>query len=182
MDITLPIDDTYSLTEVRYEDAPILQNWLKEPEIAQNTMTVPFPYTQEHAYDWLHGTRKKCEAAGHITDVAVRAQNGMAFGYLGFHHIKPNIPTLKEVGYWLARPLWGRGIMTRALKVFCAYGFERLALQRIEANTFLSNERSGRVLEKAGFKLECVRHAYYLKNGRILDGKMYALLKPKETA
>lgn len=57
-----------------------------------------------------------------------------------------------EIGYWLARPYWGQGLMPKVVKGFCAYLNERHGITRFEAKTFPSNVRSGRVLEKAGFR------------------------------
>lgn len=57
-----------------------------------------------------------------------------------------------EVGYWLAKPYWGRGIMTTALRVFLKYLKRRQGLARFEARIFGFNPASGRVLEKCGFR------------------------------
>ncbi len=50
----------------------------------------------------------------------------------------------------------------------------------IFAEPFAQNMRSCRVLEKAGFQYEGTLHNHAVKNGRILDMKMYALLKKCE--
>lgn len=59
-----------------------------------------------------------------------------------------------EVGYWFRRKYWGRGFATDALRLTCRFGFERLALHRIEAIAVVNNIGSRRVLEHAGFRLE----------------------------
>jgi RimJ/RimL family protein N-acetyltransferase len=56
-----------------------------------------------------------------------------------------------ELGYWLARLHWGRGIMTEAAGAVISFGFDTLRLGRITSVYFEANPPSGRVLEKLGF-------------------------------
>ena len=56
-----------------------------------------------------------------------------------------------ELGYWIARPFWGRGYATEAavalIDIARALGFTQL-----EGSHFLDNPASARVLEKLGFE------------------------------
>lgn len=79
-----------------------------------------------------------------------------------------------ELGYWLAEPFWGKGIMTNAVKVLSEYAFEELGIHRIFAEPYTTNIASARVLEKSGFVLEGVLHANVFKDGSILDQFLYA--------
>ena len=67
--------------------------------------------------------------------------------------------------------------MTKAVKVACEYGMKELGLIRITANVFDHNNRSARVLEKAGFQCEGLLRKNYEKDGKIFDGKLYSLIK-----
>ncbi|NIR77506.1 MAG: GNAT family N-acetyltransferase, partial [Gemmatimonadetes bacterium] len=58
-----------------------------------------------------------------------------------------------EVGYWLGRAHWGRGIMTEVVRRFTAWAIERFELTRIFALPYARNRASARVLEKAGYEL-----------------------------
>ena len=51
-----------------------------------------------------------------------------------------------ELGYWLAEPFWGRGIMSEAVAAFVRHAFDDLDLIRIYAEPFASNPASARVL------------------------------------
>jgi ribosomal-protein-alanine N-acetyltransferase len=82
-----------------------------------------------------------------------------------------------ELGYWLAEPFWGRGLMTEAVKQFTAWTFEHLEVHRIHASVFATNAASIRVLEKAGFQREGHLRASVFKQGRILDQFLYARIK-----
>ncbi len=82
-----------------------------------------------------------------------------------------------ELGYWLAEPFWGRGIMSEAVRRFTAWAFENLEVYRISAAVFADNAASVRVLEKAGFQREARLRASVFKDGRILDQWLYAKIK-----
>lgn len=82
-----------------------------------------------------------------------------------------------ELGYYLAEDNWGKGIMTQAVKQICNYVFDKSDVIRIYAEPFAYNTASCRVLEKAGFQYEGTLRKNAVKNGRVVDMKMYALLK-----
>lgn len=82
-----------------------------------------------------------------------------------------------EIGYALARPEWGRGVMSRVLPVLLRFGFEMLDLHRIEADVDPRNATSIRLLERLGFKKEGYRRESYILNGEIQDAVEYGLLK-----
>jgi len=81
-----------------------------------------------------------------------------------------------ELGYWLAEPFWGNGIMTDAVRALSEYAFKELGIQRIFAEPYTTNAASARVLEKSGFSLEGVIRAAVFKDGRMLDQYLYAKL------
>src|SRR5690606_12348842 len=82
-----------------------------------------------------------------------------------------------EIGYWLAKPWWGRGIMTAVVGKACEYAFSRWQLVRITAHVFESNIASARVLEKNGFEFERLLRKHHLKDGRFLDSRLFALVR-----
>ena len=57
-----------------------------------------------------------------------------------------------EVGYWVARPYWNRGIATEALQLLIDYCFRQQGFRTLWADHFLDNQASGRVMQKCGFK------------------------------
>ena len=82
-----------------------------------------------------------------------------------------------ELGYYIAEGYWGKGIMTEAVQQICRYVFDNSDIIRIYAEPFAYNAPSCRVLEKAGFQYEGTLRKNAVKNGRVIDMKMYALLK-----
>lgn len=66
-------------------------------------------------------------------------------------------PYLKEVGYVLAYPYWGQGIMTEALAAMVDYSFETISEMRyLICSYFAPNLASGRVMQKCGFTYDGV--------------------------
>jgi len=79
-----------------------------------------------------------------------------------------------EIGYWLGRAFWGRGVMTDAVRAATRYAFEELGMARVFAVPFVRNPASARVLEKAGYLKEGRMHWSALKDGELLDQWLFA--------
>ena len=83
-----------------------------------------------------------------------------------------------EVGYWLGHEFWGRGIATTALRLLTAHAFQaHPELQRLWAVPYATNAASARVLEKAGYVREGTLRRSAIKDGRVLDQWMYAIVR-----
>jgi RimJ/RimL family protein N-acetyltransferase len=131
----------------------------------------PHPYTMHDARDFIRAVRSRSPE----TTFAIAVQDE-AVGSIGFvlHHDVERVSA--EIGYWLAEPFWGRGIVTEALRAVTAYAIEHHALARIYAVPFAWNAASCRVLEKAGYVLEArLRHSA-MKNGELTDQMQYAFI------
>ena len=78
-----------------------------------------------------------------------------------------------SLGYYLARPYWGRGLASEASRAFIEVAFTRLALEWVEADAEERNAASEQVLRKCGF--EYVRREVIPGSGRIIN--FYELAK-----
>jgi ribosomal-protein-alanine N-acetyltransferase len=81
-----------------------------------------------------------------------------------------------EVGYVLNPDYWGKGIALEALERVLQFGFEELKLHRIEARFIQENERSRRVMEKAGMTFEGVHREGMLVKGNYVNVGVCAIL------
>lgn len=85
----------------------------------------------------------------------VLKETGEAIGCIGYYtHETSNIPIGEndcEVGYWIGKPYWNRGICTEALKLMLDYCIHEKHFENIWADHFTGNPASGRVMEKCGF-------------------------------
>ncbi|XP_058212170.1 uncharacterized protein LOC131324279 [Rhododendron vialii] len=87
-----------------------------------------------------------------------------------------------EIGYALASKYWGKGIVTRAVKMVVSTLFlEWPHLERLEALVDVENLGSQRVLEKSGFHKEGVLRKYVLIKGTSRDAVMFSLLRTDRT-
>ena len=82
-------------------------------------------------------------------------ETGEAIGCIGyFIYGESNIEIAAndaEIGYWVARPYWNRGICTEALRLLIDYCFNEKKFSFLWSDFFVDNPASGRVMEKCGF-------------------------------
>ncbi len=82
------------------------------------------------------------------------------------------------VGYWIGQPYMGQGFMTEALGLVCAFAFDVLRLQRVEASCMPSNAASKAVLRHCGFEEEGFAKAYLQINGKREDHILWGKNNP----
>jgi len=88
-----------------------------------------------------------------------------------------NHNTACEVGYFIKREYWNRGINTKVLKAVCRFGIEVMGFERIQAIVHIDNIASNRTLQKAGFTKEGILRKGFLRVGIAEDGVMYSFVK-----
>lgn len=163
------------LKKLEEKYAESIVKYANNKKIADNLRNAfPHPYTLEEAYKFI----ETCKNNGEKKDI-VRAVvlDGEFAGTVGVF-IKDDVYSLSaEIGYWLAEPFWGKGIMTKCVKDLCDYVFKNYNIIRIFTEIFAFNTGSKRVLEKAGFQFEGTKKKAIFKNNKIYDSLAYALIK-----
>jgi RimJ/RimL family protein N-acetyltransferase len=129
----------------------------------------PHPYKMMDARRWVVRMSAAREPESHALEV-----DGHAVGSIGLVRGSDVYRLSAEIGFWLAREYWGRGIMTEAVGAFTRYGFSQMGLLRIFAHVFEWNAASMRVLEKNGYVREGVLRKSAFKAGRAIDQVLYA--------
>ena len=86
----------------------------------------------------------------------VLKETGEAVGCCGliFGDNVDDRPREAELGYWIGKPYWGRGLMSEAVHAILKRSFEVLGLDVIWCSHYDGNIRSKRVIEKAAFKFD----------------------------
>ncbi len=163
----------YHLGPIQKSDKVAYLAHLADKEIYDWTLRIPYPYKAEDADWWLNHVAQETDRVGKVVNFALRDAK-LLIGGCGFNDYAPGSHRA-EIGYWIAKPYWGKGIMPLAVEAVARYGFETLGLIRITATIFEKNSQSARVLEKCGFTYEGFLKNYYLKNGRAIHAKMYSL-------
>lgn len=170
------------LTELRPDDAETLVRYLNDQQIHNHTLRIPLPYDLQHAEEFLNFVKRAKQNHHHDpVHFAIRHQSEGLIGCCGVDEVADDAPQHRahrgEIGYWLGRPYWGRGIMTAVVAELCRHAFLDWGLKRLVAEVFVGNQASCRVLQKCGFRREGLLQEHIFKNGRLMDVQVYGLLR-----
>lgn len=126
-------------------DAESVARHLSNFAVAGNLVRVPFPYTIQDARAWL--ARQQLDAPPGQTGFAISRNGDDYIGQVGFHPEPEGI----MIGYWLAEPYWGQGIMTEAAATAIAWYFDVTGAPILRSGVFDFNAASLAVQRKLGF-------------------------------
>ena len=159
----------------RMDDAKSLATVLNNRKILDNLRDgIPFPYTIRDAEEYISAM---ISANKDTTYAFAITLDDKVIGSIGAFR-KDNIHfRTAETGYYISESYWGRGLGTSAVKQLCKYIFDNTDIIRLFAEPFAENVASCRILEKSGFICEGILRKNAFKNGKILDMKLYALIK-----
>lgn len=82
-----------------------------------------------------------------------------------------------EIGYWLGEQYWGKGYMTKTVKLFLKHVDKKFGFKRYEIRAFGYNKASMRIAEKCGFKHEGTHKKAIKKWGKYIDDTCFALVR-----
>lgn len=150
---------------------------LQEREIWRNTFRIPWPYTVDDADTWIDERIHRRNEQPAETTFAIRESGGRLVGVVGADDLDVGTSHRARIGYWLAKPYWGRGLMTEAVIRFVEHAFAKLDVVRLTAEVFAWNDASARVLEKAGFTQEGRFRKHRKKDGALVDVLYFGLLQ-----
>ena len=154
-------------------DASSLAEYANNYDIAKNmTNAFPHPYTLADAERFIEMVSKQNPVQVFTIEI-----EGKACGGIGLFPQSDIYCKNAEMGYWLAEPFWGKGIISLAIKQMVEYGFRTWDINRIYARPFGSNTASQKVLEKTGFKLEARLNSTIYKQGEFQDELIYSIRK-----
>ena len=97
-------------------------------------------------------------------------------GALGAHWVSQPNGTM-EMGYAIAEPYWGRGLIAEAATALIRFVFTEYAVERLQARVIAGNDASERVLAKLGFTREGVLRSSLFRRAEWHDLIMYSLLR-----
>ena len=156
-------------------DAKDLATALSNLKVMENLRDgLPYPYTEKDGTDFISAM---LSADQNDTFAFAITVNDKVVGSIGAFRQGNIHRQTAEMGYYIAEDYWNQGITTEAVKQLYEYVFENSDIIRIFAEPFAHNTQSCRVLEKAGFVYEGTLRSNAVKNGKVVDMKMYSLLK-----
>lgn len=166
-------NDKIRLRRLAMTDKKVIANLCNNKKIWDNLKdSFPFPYLESDAEEFINLTLKEHPQY----NFGITYEGDLA-GLIGLIKQKDVYRLSAELGYWIGEPYWGHGIATRAVRFMVDYAFERLGLIRLFSGVYDFNRASQRVLEKAGFKLDCVLENAIIKNSTICDEYRYSIIK-----
>jgi RimJ/RimL family protein N-acetyltransferase len=131
--------------------------------------TFPCPYTDADAEWWISTGSKQPGAHTRVIEY-----QGVFVGGVGISLQGGWRDHLGEIGYWVGKEYWGKGIASAALRQMTDYGFADLQLKKLYAGVLAPNTPSMRVLAKCGYELEGVLKLEVRKHGRYFDIHQFA--------
>lgn len=160
----LTVSDLQPIFNIR-SDPEVMRYWSSPPitELAQ-------------AQEIITSSKEGYES-GEFLQLAIerRSDNAMigTCTLFAFHHQSRRA----EIGYALGQPYWGQGYMNEALKRLVQYAFEKLSLNRLEADIDPRNTASAKTLERLGFVKEGRLRERWIVGDEVSDSDLYGLLK-----
>ncbi len=128
------------------EDAPALASAIGDEAILTKLAQVPSPYRLGDAQWFL--TQPPVPRAMPLLIFQRTHGNPRLIGGTGLHDQDGEA----ELGYWLARDVWGLGYATEAARAVINMARHSLRLPRLVSGHFIDNPASGKVLTKLGFR------------------------------
>lgn len=163
------------IREWRIEDASRLAEMLNNRNILNNLRDgLPYPYTETDAEEYIDSMLVADKNQTFAFAITVEDK---VVGSIGVFRCDNIHSRTAEMGYYIGESYWGFGLGTSAATQVCTYIFEHTDIIRIFAEPFAYNTASCRVLEKAGFQFEGLLRSNAIKNGKVIDMKMYSLIK-----
>jgi RimJ/RimL family protein N-acetyltransferase len=86
------------------------------PSRARRRSGVGYPYTDADFQAWLEVVATAAKQQGQPVNWAIRDEMEFLIGGCGFENLQIGKSHRAEIGYWLAKPHWGRGIMTAVVR------------------------------------------------------------------
>ena len=157
------------------DDAPAMfERWCHDPEVSRFLTWPPHAsvdVTRALLTEWVADyDRPDC-----YNWVLELKDGGGIIGNCSVVRIDESIDEL-ELGYCMGRAWWGKGYMPEAVRAIVAFLFDVVSANRVAAEHDLENQKSGRVMQKAGMTFEGVRRQGFRGMRGIQDMACYSIL------
>src|SRR4051812_45046496 len=119
----------FTLRPWHLSDLKSLVTYANNSNIAKNmTDQFPHPYTEENGKLFIGFATS--DSPAHIFAIDI---NGEAVGGIRIHPQTDILCKNAELGYWLAEPFWGKGIITKAIPQMLDFAFKTYTITRVYA-------------------------------------------------
>lgn len=163
------------LRSLMLEDAKRIEELASDYEIAKTTLTIPHPYPQGSAVNFINSVLEAEKNKKLVIFAIINKENNQLIGVINLNIAEAY--KRGELAYWIGKPYWGNGYGTEAAKALMNYGFNKLNLNKVFAQSFTANPGSWRIMEKIGLKYEGTLRQHVIRMGQFHDLAHYSLLK-----
>jgi ribosomal-protein-alanine N-acetyltransferase len=160
------------LTKERADEAFRLRS---DPE-AMKYIERPRPKNLDDIIQFIQTLDEDFEAGRSMLWAVIYQPTNELAGTIAFYRIQPE-NRRAEIGYMLFPKFWGKGVMSKCIKLVLDFGFTALNFHSVEAHINPQNEGSRKILEKFGFVSEAYFRENFFFEGRFLDSEVFSLLK-----
>lgn len=165
-----------NLRRLKKSDADSIYNHVKDYEIYRYTTNIPHPYKKAQAKSFILSTfRNMKEGTGYNLGMEDPG-TGKIIGMISLIKVDSKNRNA-ELGYWLGKRYWGKGITSEAVSIMLSFGFGKLKLEKVYARVMHPNKASQKVLLKSGFKPEGRGRRHISKDGRWYDELRFGMLR-----
>ncbi len=164
----------YYLREIQDSDIESVHRGLSNPEVTK--------YYDVH-YETLEATQEQMRWFAELKKNGTGIWYGVFdrktdtfCGAGGYNDLDKN-DRRAEIGFWLLREHWGKGIMKEIFPALCELGFNTLNLNRIEGYVVSDNKKCKSAIQKINFTYEGTMREFEIKDGKKISLDVYSILK-----
>lgn len=167
--------ERFLLRKISMDDTDDMYEYSKQKRVTEFLTWSPHP-DKEYTFDYLAYLQNRYKSGDFFDWAIICKDSGKMIGTCGFTRFL-FADNGAEIGYVLNPDYHGKGITTEVVGRIIKYGFENLALERIEGKFMVENEASRRVMEKNGMIFEGVRRRGMLIKGIYRNIGICAIVK-----
>ena len=164
---------TFTLRELRAEDAPSLLAMLTTEEVSR--FISPPPTSVEGFERFIAWTHRERQAGNYACFAIVPAGMTTAIGIFQVRSLEPGFGNA-EWGFCMGSAFWGSGIFAEGAHLVLDFAFDVIGAQRLEARAAVANGRGNGALRKIGAVQEGLLRRSFLRNGQHLDQVLWGIL------
>ena len=164
---------SFSLRELRAEDAPSLLAMLTTEEVAR--FISPPPTTVEGFERFIMWTQRERQAGNYACFAIVPQGMTTAIGIFQVRSLEPGFGTA-EWGFAMGSQFWGTGIFAEGARMVVDFAIDVIGVNRLEARASVANGRGNGALRKIGAVQEGVLRRSFVRNGVNHDQVLWGIV------
>jgi RimJ/RimL family protein N-acetyltransferase len=164
------------LKKLRSEDAEKLNLYIKEPKLNEYSGPYKSSKSVEEALNYIKKCNENMKEGKSYHFGIYEKEKGEIVGVIGFFDLDSEAKK-GEIGFWIVKDYWNRGLMSEAVILLTRFIFEELGCHRIYAHFHEKNIAVARILQKAGFEKEGELKDELVTNGQYYNDLIYGIVK-----